>query len=529
MPKYDPAYDETEKLLFEMEKKIVNEYKKAERDVQAKLDDYMSKFEQKDKYWRKLVDEGKKTQEEYNNWRFGQLAVGKRWENMKNTIAQEYVDTDKIAKSIINDYIPEVYATNFNYGTYEAEVGAKIDTGFTLYDRQSVERLMRDNPDMLPPPGKKVSQQIAEGKALRWNKEQIQSVMTQGILQGESIPKLANRLATEVGDKDYRAAVRNARTMTTGAQNAGRVDSYKRAEEMGIEMEQEWIATLDMRTRHTHAIMDGERQKVGDKFSNGLEFPGDPSGDPAEVYNCRCTLRGIIAGLESTAREDRSDEDLGGMTYEEWKDYHKSQLKDNENQTESEVVNGSDISNTWVRRPDEFDFEIEDVINAQGFDGLPRVVDAEEFDRYAQESNFIAQRTYSAPNQEILDAYRDQLYNGKWYVDCSTGGAAFGQGMYGFYNKGTEITDSINRGIKYYSSKYEGKSIAIETFTLDKNAKLISYNEISKIAENIPDKESVWGTMDEGVAAALKGYDGIIAKNNEVIILNRTKVIFKGE
>lgn len=319
-PKGDPAHEETERLIADMEKRISKEYAQAEKEVQVKIDDYFDRFRLKDKKWQEWVADGKKTAAEYKQWRVGQMAVGKRWESMKQTIAEDFAHTDQIARSIVKGYMPEVYATNFNYGTYEVEVGAKVDTSFTLYDRQTVERIMRDNPDLLPAPGEKVSKDIAEGKAVRWNKQLIQSVMTQGILQGESIPKLATRLAKEVGDSDRKAAIRNARTMATGAQNAGRVDSYKRAEDMGIDMVQEWRATLDMRTRHSHRMLDGERQPVGHKFSNGCEYPGDPSAaDPAEIYNCRCTLRGIVAGLEPQARKYRDDSMIEGMSYDEWK------------------------------------------------------------------------------------------------------------------------------------------------------------------------------------------------------------------
>ena len=320
--KPDPAHEETDRVLELMEKRIQKEYKQAEQEVQAKLDDYLQRFQLKDQKWREWVANGTKTADQYKQWRIGQMAVGKRWDNMKQTLAQDFVNTDKIARSIVNGYMPEVYAINFNYGTYQVEMGAKIDTSFTLYDRQTVERIMRDDPEMLPAPGKKVSKDIAEGKAVRWNRQQIQSVMTQGILQGESIPALAERLAKQVGDSDMKAAIRNARTMTTGAQNAGRVDSYKRAEDMGIEMEQMWRSTLDMRTRHEHRILDGMRVKVGDPFEvDGYKimYPGDPSADPEMIYNCRCTLEGVVAGLEKRALKYRDTSAIEGMTYDEWK------------------------------------------------------------------------------------------------------------------------------------------------------------------------------------------------------------------
>lgn len=333
--KTDPANEETDKILEQMEKRIAKEYKQAEKEIQGKIDDYMQRFRLKDEKWREWVAEGTKTKKEYQQWRIGQMAVGDRWEKMRQEIAENLAHTDQIAKSITKSYMPEVYANNFNYATYQIEMQSKINTtlydSFTLYDRQTVERLMRDNPQMLPAPGKKVSQAIAEGKAVRWNEQQLQSVMVQGILQGESIPKLAKRLATDVGDADMRAAIRNARTMTTGAQNAGRIDSYHRAEDMGIEMEQEWRATLDDRTRHEHRVLDGQRVKVGDPFSvDGYEimYPGDPSADPEMIYNCRCTLRAVVAGLQPMARQYRDESNIKEQSYADWKANKKSESQD---------------------------------------------------------------------------------------------------------------------------------------------------------------------------------------------------------
>ena len=51
------------------------------------------------------------------------------------------------------------------------------------------------------------------------------------------------------------SAIRTARTATTAAQNAGRMDSYHAAKGMGIKLKKEWLATLDGRTRHAHAIL----------------------------------------------------------------------------------------------------------------------------------------------------------------------------------------------------------------------------------------------------------------------------------
>jgi uncharacterized protein with gpF-like domain len=51
-----------------------------------------------------------------------------------------------------------------------------------------------------------------------------------------------------------------------------------------------WVATADDRTRESHAELDGEEVLVDEPFSNGLMCPADPTGEPEEVYNCRCTI-----------------------------------------------------------------------------------------------------------------------------------------------------------------------------------------------------------------------------------------------
>lgn len=339
----DKGHELTDKKLAELEKKLKAHYKQASDEVEKKLDDYLKAFKAKDA--RHLADlqkdYTKENYEEYIRWRQGQVLISERWEEMRQSLAEDYHHANMEAKSIIDGYMPDIYALNHNYGTYDVEHNALVDTSYTLYDRQTVERLMRDDPDMLPPPGKKVSKRIAEGKDVLWNKSMIQSSMWQSITQGESMDKIAKRLAQTVGDKDMAAAVRNARTMTTGAECAGRVDSYKRAEDMGIQLQQEWMSTLDGRTRHSHRELHGERIDVDGTFSNSCRFPGDPSGPAEEIYNCRCTLVAAIKGFEGD--KVTYSPKMGDMSFEEWVGEHEKQTNETVNNQSLDIVSKSGI------------------------------------------------------------------------------------------------------------------------------------------------------------------------------------------
>ena len=312
----DLGHKETDEALGKLERRIKKVYVQAYEETEAKLQDYLSRFATKDKIKQEQLRAGKITQDEYNYWRKGQVMIGKRWQEMVNSLAADYTNANRLAMSMVGDSLPGVYALNHNYGTFQVEKGSMVDTSYTLYDRSTVERLIRDNPNLLP------KAKVNIPKDLRWNKQHVNNAVLQGILQGESNDKIASRLRT-VTSMNHAAAIRNARTMTTGAENAGRTDSYKRAAEMGIELEQEWLATLDGRTRDSHRALDGERIPLAKdkwhaaKFSNGCRYPGDPEGPAWEVYNCRCTLVVAIKGIDQSDAPRNSK--LGGMSYEEWR------------------------------------------------------------------------------------------------------------------------------------------------------------------------------------------------------------------
>lgn len=596
----DEGMQETDKLLSELEKKIKKEYKQAADETEKKLEKYLEKLEIKNEQKMRELAEGKITKEEYQKWYTGKVMIGRRWDEMQQTLATDLAHTSEIARSMTEGYMPEVYALNHNYGTFQVEQGSLVNTSYTLYDRQTVERLIRDNPNLFPQMSDDTARKIREGKLIKWNEQKIQSAVTQGILQGESIPKIAKRMR-DVTDMDYRASIRNARTAITSSQNGGRLDAYRRANSLGIKTKKQWLSVHDGKTRHEHAVLDGQIKDIDKPFDAGgyeIMFPGDPSADPAMIYNCRCTMLSAIDGFEKNFSEEFKDTTIGDMSYDEWKKYHEDALKKQPETPQHKVVDGKDISATWHRRPNEFAFEIEDVINAQGFDGVPRVVSAEDFDKAVKESNFIAQRTYSAPDQETLDAYRDQLYNGKWYVDCSTGGANYGQGMYVAGNTNGGMNDSIRNEMTYYIENSFGHQYhAVETMTVTSDFKTIDYKQIKsefffknveaqysndvdiiKAVEHgrAQRKEGVRGNpfykdikavvkskygeqaydelqdfyekyigldaiADEGVMATMMGYDGILTysvtpnissivnaeESQHIVILNRTKVIFK--
>lgn len=319
MATHDLGHKLTDKELAALEKRISGVYKDARDSLNDTISEYFAKLVERDKHQQELLKAGKITEEQYKQWRLNQIGRGKRYEALRDEIAKRYTDANQVAVSYVNDATPGIYSLNRNYAAYtiEKEVG---NVGFNLFDEQTVKRLIVEEPNLMPyyPPKRAVTR----GIDLAWGKQQITASVTSGILQGYSVGKIADDLQERMENMNRSSALRTARTAITGAQNAGRQDSYIAAEKMGIKMKREWLATLDNRTRHAHAVLDGQRVGVNEPFKvDGYEimFPGDPTAKAYLVYNCRCTLIAAVDGV-NTADALRRDRDglLPDMTFAQW-------------------------------------------------------------------------------------------------------------------------------------------------------------------------------------------------------------------
>lgn len=257
------------------------------------------------------VEKGELSEEDYRHWREVKMLNGDSYRALIDQAARGYADAGAYVSAAVEGRLPEVYAENVNYGAYQVESAARVDTAFALQDADTVQRLVTDRASYLP----RVSHDVA--KDAIWNRRLLADQIMQGVMLGESVPKIAARVARVTG-QNVAGATRVARTSVTAAECAGRVDSYARAKSMGIDLKQERLATLDTRTRRSHRKLDGEKADVGGTFSNGCRYPGDPQAPYGEICNCRCTLIAAVEGVDYSdgKRWSRLPE---SMTYEQWK------------------------------------------------------------------------------------------------------------------------------------------------------------------------------------------------------------------
>ena len=308
----DIAHRKTDEKLEEMERHLSAIYSRAEKEIQKTADEYFDKFHKQDEAKRKLLEQGKITEDEYKKWRKNKIMYGKRFTEMKEQCAKQLLNINETALAYVNDQLPEIYVINYNALAKSVDgVGGYV---FTLLDANTVKHLAMADKSLLP------YKKLDPAKDIPWNMKAINSEVLQGIVQGESIPDISKRVFGEImktskteglTDKEMGAllkrnkdaAIRSARTIVTGAENKGRMDSYKRAEADGIILQKEWLSSDQPgRTRKWHMpeAFDSLIVDIDKPFHNAvgdIMFPGDPSADGANVYNCRCSMRAVVKGF----------------------------------------------------------------------------------------------------------------------------------------------------------------------------------------------------------------------------------------
>lgn len=296
-----------------MEREISKIYREANEDISKKWDAYMKSHEPKvDKAHADLLeaiksgdkDEINKAREVYEHTVKNVTVNDKRFRDMRDEVCEKMTHVNEIAVDVVNGNMPKIYTNNYNAFGNEHIKGYS----FALTNENAVKNLIKTGDLSL-------YKHVDVAKDMAWNEKYINSQVLQGILQGESIPDISKRIFPEIMSKgglverNLVSATRIARTMTTVAENKGRQDSFKKAQDDGVIMEREWVAAHDERTRAWHLDLDGVRVGVDEPWENEygqIMYPGDPSADGANVYNCRCGIRVHVKGFkwnESTEEE----------------------------------------------------------------------------------------------------------------------------------------------------------------------------------------------------------------------------------
>jgi hypothetical protein len=136
-------------------------------------------------------------------------------------------------------------------------------------------------------------------------RRQIAGAVQRGLVEGLSLPEIAADMITRAPEIGAARAAVIARTETHSASMYSSLESARRS---SVPLIKEWVSVEDHRTRDfgqadgiidafSHAAMNGVQVDIEELYdvpmragtTEGLMFPGDPTGSPGNVINCRCS------------------------------------------------------------------------------------------------------------------------------------------------------------------------------------------------------------------------------------------------
>ena len=222
----DKGHKKADKELKALEKRIQKEYGQAYTEMKEKTEAWLETFRQRETKMLADLREGKITHKDYIEWRQNNMLSTKQMKGIVGDLSRTLDKYDERANELINGHAKSVFVSQYNYGVREVKdaLGNKVDSSalsFSLVDEHTVNRLLKEDIKLLP---KIDDDDKSKKKRKKWNEQKLQSALTQGILQGDPIDKMAKRLQT-VEKMTSGQAVRTARTMTTSAENGGRLES----------------------------------------------------------------------------------------------------------------------------------------------------------------------------------------------------------------------------------------------------------------------------------------------------------------
>ena len=272
-----------QKAFLDNEEEVLNllekTYSESLKDIEKKAKKLQDDIEELDKLAKLPVSDEEKA--EILSRKRAKVYQKQYQESLKKQVDEILDKMHANEFKTVSQYLNKCYEEGF-VGTLFDLQGQGIPLAFPIDQEAMVRAVQLDS---------KISKGLYSrlGEDISRLKKMIASDVSRGISTGMSFQQIATQLKskTNIG---YNNAVRIARTEGHRIQCQSGMDACFKAKEKGADVVKQWDSTLDSVTRESHVKVDGEIRELDKPFSNGLMFPGDPSGGAAEVINCRCAL-----------------------------------------------------------------------------------------------------------------------------------------------------------------------------------------------------------------------------------------------
>jgi SPP1 gp7 family putative phage head morphogenesis protein len=320
----DYAHELTDRELTALEKKIAREYERARDKVQERADKFFETFrEDAEKLYKAISDAPDATtrlaaEKAYKDFVWRKTVAAKNITDLRDKLAADLTAINQQSATLIGNRMNGIFSLNHNFAAYTLEHDLGLNLQFTLYDERAFDKWLKSKNARVSKP------KIDVKKDMRWNAQNVTSVIAKCVVTGMAIDEISESVKT-VADKNKNSALVAAATFVLAAALAGRTDAHEYAQDIGIDMEKEWVATLDDKTRDEHRDLDGQVVPLDEPFEiDGIKImePRDENAPGYMIYNCRCDLAYHVKGVNGLDEKYRADNidkaPIADMNYREW-------------------------------------------------------------------------------------------------------------------------------------------------------------------------------------------------------------------
>jgi uncharacterized protein with gpF-like domain len=126
---------------------------------------------------------------------------------------------------------------------------------------------------------------------------ELTSAVARGVIDGSGYAVIAKSFE-DWTSTSYSNALCIARTEGGRCRSLATMEANREIVDLGIDIQKQWSATLDRRTRHDHQELDGQIQDIDESFTlRGMEADMPRLfGIAAEDINCRCCTINLVDG-----------------------------------------------------------------------------------------------------------------------------------------------------------------------------------------------------------------------------------------
>lgn len=195
--------------------------------------------------------------------------------------------------------LKDIYKESYYTTAFLIDKGIETTLDFALLNPKMVEAAVN-----VPIEGKMFSDRIWKNKELLVNR--VRQSVERGIIQGQSVDKLARDIKNNFGSSAYESQ-RLVRTEVGRVMGEAQKNIYESSNVIKKIM---WDATLDSKTRPEHAELDSKTWDIDDPNRKYA-----PDG-----VNCRCATIPIIDGWSPTKKRENQGEKpiIDYTSYETW-------------------------------------------------------------------------------------------------------------------------------------------------------------------------------------------------------------------